>query len=338
MHQAFSEFAALLVDDGFLGFQNMLSKTIYDQLGVGYRASEDEVALVTRLVNCTKGKSYKKIRIFAEKIHGTRSYVDFDYLDKPVTKELGDMVVISVITNRAERLFQNVCIIQNKKGKDTETRKGPDVRWDIDLEQLFLLKNFPPLTADKGILKSCGEVAFRNTTGALGAYGLLSSPGEMAFLLAPVVADLLHGRKSLANTDISLVPWHIGEQKSSFGGWLPDHGMLCEDYFHMLSKEFRHLGFPFLLPFANGFPFLGHCLFCRDIFEFARNWTQFNIGEPSCAFGRITNRPLDDFSGFVLRSAGLGENMNIGGGERFGDMHFPGDMAVFLLRMDVNEE
>jgi len=340
MERVLRVFLDSMGDGDFLRFQNALSRTMYHELASGYRGDEDEVALVSRLVDCTKGKSYGPLKIDAAKIHGTRSYVDFDHLDEHVTKELGDMVLISAVTDGATRLVQKVCIIQNKKGRESAPKKGPNTRWDIDLEQLFLLKNFPPLSGGRGILRNWREVAFRNATGALGAYALLASPGEMTFALAPIVADLLGGRKSLARADMSLLQSNDVSQSSCpfFGidSWLPHRMILGHRYVHLMIKPSHRYDLPSPAARASGFPFLGRCRYCRDIFEFARNWTQFNIGEPCVISGAIVDRPLDDFSGFLLRSAGLGGDVAFGGGEQVTAMPFPGHMAVFLLTMDVS--
>ena len=186
---AYGKILELANDDKFTAFQNSVTSAVYDELGQGYAANENEVALVKRLVEATQNQSYNNsVKLHAAMLHGSRSYVEFDYLDKRVTKELGDMAVIAVVTTSKKRLFQRICIIQNKK-----TRKNG---WDIDLEQLFLLKNFPPFTGSKGIFSGYRDLAFRNSSGSLGAFGLMHAPGEMLVVAAPLLPEFLRGKKN----------------------------------------------------------------------------------------------------------------------------------------------
>ena len=179
-------FGKLLKSDGFLWFQNGLVSSIYDELGRGYNSNENEVALVTNLVKATNNKRYGPIRTFSEKIHGSRSYVKFNYMDKPVTKELGDMAIISLITKGKQRIYQKLCIVQNKK------EKGQG--WEIDIEQLYLLKNFPPFSGNTGIFSGMKDIIFRNNSGCLGAFGFFDSPGELSIISGPMVTELRKGK------------------------------------------------------------------------------------------------------------------------------------------------
>ena len=98
MERLFRLFSRLLRDDAFRRFQCDVADSAYEQLSRGYLASEDEVALVGRLVQAINGKSYGPlIQLHADKIHGGHSYVEFKHQDKPVTKELGDMASITLV-------------------------------------------------------------------------------------------------------------------------------------------------------------------------------------------------------------------------------------------------
>ncbi|MFC1635479.1 hypothetical protein ACFL5Z_11615 [Planctomycetota bacterium] len=141
MRQLWRKLISLAQDDSFLQFQNSLSLELYESLGRGFNANANEVSLVQGLVDVVNGKSYGSLRFSANMLHGSRSYVEFNHRDKPVTKELGDMAVISLVTRGRERLLQKLCIIQNKKTSGNS--------WSIDSEQLFLLKNFPPFSGSE---------------------------------------------------------------------------------------------------------------------------------------------------------------------------------------------
>src|SRR5258708_1516599 len=115
MRRLFERIGALCSDDHFFAFQNSVVQDFYHSLGQGYGRGDNEVSLVKRLVDVANGKCYGPLKLSAKMLHGPRSYVEFSYLDKPVTKELGDMAVISVVTSGGSRLLQKTCIIQNKK-------------------------------------------------------------------------------------------------------------------------------------------------------------------------------------------------------------------------------
>ncbi|MBI2843647.1 MAG: hypothetical protein HYX78_09635 [Armatimonadetes bacterium] len=330
MRRLFKRVMDLSSDNGFLDFQNDLSRRIYDALSQGYSLNENEVSLVKRVVEAMNGQSYGGINIHSSFIHGSRSYVEFNYMDRPVTKELGDMAVFALVTDGPERLVQKACIVQNKKG-DKE-------HWTIDPEQLYLLKNFPPLSGTKGILRGSRNVAFRNSSGCLGCYGLLLQPGEMILASAPMVTEMLRGRGTLPLADVTMLPngntapWNAGQPFPLWGmlGWRHPRDI------HMIFEELVHeFGYPLLGSTLNGF--LGNVAFTRDVHDLARSITQFSIGEPTLLFGRATNPAVDAFSNHVIRSAKL-ENLpvDLPPDNLFGDHEFDGQMAVVVVHMDVS--
>jgi len=333
MRQLYHAIANLCEDDGFARFQSEIVHDFYQSLGQGYSSNDNEVALVQRLVDAANGKSYSPMKMHANMLHGPRSYVEFNYRDKPVTKELGDMAIISVITRSGERLFQRMCIIQNKKANGKS--------WNIDQEQLFLLKNFPPFTGNKGIFKHCRDVLFRNTSGCLGAFGLLNSPGEMLFASAGLVSELQRGKKSLSASDISIPMDSMNDTHQ--GGklelpFLPWMGRLHPREWYCLFEEMIcEYGHPFFPGSIFGATFLGNARFSRDIHDWVRNWTQLNVGEITYANGTVANAAVDAFANALMRSAGFGEMFSIPANEQFGDIHLENQMAVFAMQFDVSE-
>lgn len=330
MRRLFRRAMNLASDNGFLDFQNDISRRIYDALSQGYSLNDNEVSLVKRVVDAVNGQSYGGINIHSSFIHGSRSYVEFSYMDKPVTKELGDMAVFALVTDGPERLMQKACIIQNKKEQKEH--------WTIDAEQLYLLKNFPPFSGNKGIFRGSRNVAFRNASGCLGCYGLLLQPGEMIVASAPMITEMLRGRSSLPLTDVGMLPnsnaaiWNGGQPLPlwSMMGWLHPR-----DIYMMLDELVHEFGYPLLGSCANGF--FGNVPFTRDVHDFARGVTQFNIGEPTALFGRTTNAAVDAFSNHIIRSAGI-KNLPIdfSQDDSFGDHEFGGQMAVIVVHMDVS--
>ena len=332
MRNLFRAIARLARDDRFTEFQHEVVRNFYDTLGQGYATSDNEVGLVKRLVAAADGKSYGPIRLHASMLHGTRSYVEFNYMDRPVTKELGDMAIIELVTAGRNRLFQRLCVVQNKK-TDGES-------WGIDPEQLFMLKNFPPFSGHKGIFRGRRDVVFRNASGCLGAFGLFASPGEMLFSAAPLISEFSRGKKSVSLSDISS-PMASGSGRSATGAiglpfWAmssPRHpkelSYLFEEYFGLHPHEMAQFSG---LGTAN---YLGNIVFSRDLYDLVRAWTQISIGEPTYVYDTIVNASVDAFTNLLIRSAGFGELADFPGDEIFGDHRFEGQMAVLLAHLEV---
>jgi len=330
MRQLLQTLTSLATDTAFATFQNELAHCGYAALGQGYVASDNEVALVTRLVNALTQKGHGPIRLSAKKIHGSRSYVEFNYMDKPVTKELGDMAILTVATRGRQRLFQRLCIIQNKK----QSSGG----WAVDLEQLYLLKNFPTFTGNKGMFKNCGDLVFRNTTGCLGAFGLLQPPGEMIMASAPLVTECLRGKNTLAPSDLSFPGDHQRDLAAPFAGWAFP-GLLRhfhpKDFMFLLEELWHDSGLPLGLTTGQGMPFLGNLVFMRDMHDFIRGWTQLNLGEVTFAFGETTNPHVEAFANFLARSAGFNEMFDIPADDLFASAEFDNEMGIFLMHLNV---
>lgn len=333
MMRLFNKVHILSTDSGFLNFQHDITRRMYDALGQGYAANDNEVSLIKRVVDAVNGRSYRGVRMFATVIHGTRSYVEFNFMDKPVTKELGDMTIITLVTDKADRLLQKVCVIQNKKERDGQ--------WDIDPEQLYLLKNFPPFSGNKGIFRRSKDMTFRNSSGSLGCYGLFFPPGEMILASATALTEMLRGKKSVSHADVGY-PGMIGVGGSGAANtapWWPSFPWRHPKDFYMFLEEFAmHYGYPFMAGAAFG-GFLGCTQFARDIHDFTLNWTQLNIGELTTTFGSILNPAVDAFSNFVVRSAGFKDmRVELPTGNYFGDQEFEGQMAVLLMHLDVSRD
>jgi len=98
----------------FRSFQNELSQKVYDTLAQGYNIHANEVALVGRLVEAINKADYNMLRFYADKIHGPKSYVEFNFRDKPTMKEIADMVIMSVASYKRERVYQKITFIQTK--------------------------------------------------------------------------------------------------------------------------------------------------------------------------------------------------------------------------------
>lgn len=336
-------FANLLNDDGYFGFQKGLADAMYTVLRQGYASNENEIQLVHRLAKVTNGMSYGRIHLHSEKIHGSTSLVQFSHQGRAITKELADSVFITVVTAQRRRLVQRVCFVSHKKAHAPKKRVGRT--WDIDAEQLYLLKNFPVLSGAKGILRGTRDVIFRNIGNSLGAFGLFLDPGEMIFASAPLLAEMMRGRRTLRAGEISVLgarheanvtpnalpgfPWLAWDPRLPY----PEALEILYHEFHHLAREY---GPPFLLPWVWPGPnlqFLGSANFMRDLHDLARNWTLCNVGEYCYAFGAVADDALDRLAASLLRQAGAQEFFDI-------DQEGPeidAGIAVFIAHIDVGE-
>lgn len=171
-------------------FQNNFALNFYESLGNSYSNGDGEVKIVTDLCNVINGKTFERLNFYSKKIHGSRSFVEFFNKDKPTTKELADMVIISIATLNREIVYEKTAFIQNKK-EDSENV------WKIDQDQLYLLHNFPTFKGNKGIFKRNfnEDIAFINYSKTLGNYGFFKSSGEMLLVNALNVFKLQQDSK-----------------------------------------------------------------------------------------------------------------------------------------------
>lgn len=317
----------LLGNIDFRIFQNELSQKCYDTLAQGYNTRANEVSLVGRLVDAINDQDFDGLKFYANKIHGPRSYVEFNYRDKPTTKELADMVIISIASYGKERIYQKITFIQNK----VDTNK----KWNIDDEQLFLLKNFPKFTGNKGIFKSftSRDVVFINQSRCLGSFGLFLNPGEMIFMSAPLLSELKNDKTiTMDNIKVPDTETNKGYQPSFFPFML-DHPF-WDEMFHFMSKSIRPFAWAPLMT-GGTLPFLNNTVFSRDIYDFIRNWSLFNIGESTFAFGNVLNPDLDRFTNHLLRSLGMQEYVNLPASNI--DEKFHNEMAIFAMHADLSK-
>lgn len=321
------KYQKLLADPGFLRFQHEAVADVYDQLGQGYAQSEGEMALVTRLADTLKGKNYKGFKLHCEKIHGSKSYVSFNFRDKPATKELGDLALITLVSHGRNRCLQKLCIVQNKLLRDGKAQ--------IDLEQLFLLKNFPLFSGSRGLFRGAKDVMFLNRQKCLGAYGFFESPGEMIHVNAGVLSEALAGSASFAKA--ALGPATPGDSDYRDQGhlgpfpfpWI-DHPMLHEEFFHRWLKR----GFPFPV-FSHCAPFVSSRQTHHDLHDFIRAWISLRIGELVYSVDRTVDAEADRFSTTILRQIGFGEFVNLEGENLQEDFH--AGLLVMVAHLDVAE-
>lgn len=326
MEKLIRKYNELISDPSFLRFQYQLIADIYDQLGQGYAIGEGEIQLITRISNALRGKSYRSLNIHCEKIHGSKSYVSFPFRDKPTTKELGDLILVTVISDGRRRLLQKLCIIQNKVLRDGKAL--------IDLEQLFLLKNFPLFSGSRGLFRGMKDVMFLNRQQCLGAYGFFDSPGELILVNAGTLSNVIANsstfdRKQLGFSSNGLNSADEGDIFGFQGIPAFFDPIMMEEVLHYWYK--RRFPFPFhgsLAPFSSTRRTL------HDLNDVVRTWMSLRLGELVYVLGQRVDEEADNFVSTILRKIGFGEILDI-------DSNIEGDFnsaaTVMVAHVNIQE-
>ena len=274
-------------------WQNSLATEAYSTLEVSNASGDDEVKVVTKLCETLNDKSNGQMRLYAKKIHGSRSMVKFTNGDNAlVTREMADMVVISLVTTDNKIVFEKLAFIQNKK----EHGAG---KWNIEQSQLYLLHNLPTFDGVSGIFRHEKSIALPSIQGRLGNYGLFNAPCNMVFANARIIAALQRGTM-VSFDDINKSTAISNTPNIPFWG-------CYEDFLHNdLHYLFKH-GYGYFLSSSNGIPVLGDCSITLNMHQFMRNWTQFNIGEVIIFNGKTRCKALTDLSRAYKKAAGFKE-------------------------------
>jgi len=303
----------------FRVFQNAFALKLYGILETSYSNSDNEVKIVDDMCEAIKGEKFKNLKFYAEKIHGSRSYVKFYNQNKSTTTELADMVIISVATKQREIIYEKTAFIQNKK----ESSKN---NWKIDQDQLYLLHNFPIFKGEKGIIRQNFDdnVVFQNHSETLGNYGLFKSPGEMILVNALSVFKLLRRDKIL----FSDLRKYLPTKNTNFSFPLVDYSSLDELLFGT-TNNFPKYGFPFL-----NLPFLGNSIVSFNIYEFIRNWSLFNIGEVVSVADKVEDNDLCRFNRILLHNAGFSEFINLR--TEIQDYNLEDNLAIMVAHLNLD--
>ncbi len=305
----------------FRKFQNTLVRDVYKSLETSYSNFNGEVKMVTDMCEIIHEKTFEKLKFYTKKIHGSKSFVEFHNQNKQTTKELADMVIISVATKDREIIYEKTAFIQNKKEEIESV-------WKIDQDQLYLFHNFPTFKGNKGIFRKNfnDEVVFHNNSETLGNYGLFQNPGEMTLVNALTVHKLQQNGK-ISLSDIRKFA-HNSYHNNSFKLPLVDFEY-WDTIYYLNFKYFSE----YCLSFLN-LPFLNNSFYSFNIYEFIRNWSLFNVGDVVSAFGKTIDQDLLKFNRILLQEAGLSDfiNINIDGQE------FDSDLIILVAHMNLDEK
>lgn len=323
IYNFYQKMSALASSSGFKKFYSDLSDDWYKELSEGYKNREHEEELVRRLVNSAKNRSYEDINLYSKFIHGAKSQVKFNYKGNETQRELGDMAIITIVSDKKERLFQRLCFIQNKVGK----KRLRSTSWSIDQAQLHILKHFPPLTGVTGIIPKGTTVNFANFSDCLGAYGLFKYPGEMIFASAILSHLYQKGKKSINSKNI--IDPSIYRINNSI---LP---YLLVKY--PLRKFLTNFSYPYIYNY-NHAQFLGNVIFTQDLYSLSKNWIHVNIGEFTLFNGQVLDNTADAVANSMIQEVGLSEKINIPSKDTISVDFEDSSFGIMALHIDISKE
>jgi hypothetical protein len=278
--------------------------------------------MVTKMCDIINGKSFERLKFYTKKIHGAKSYVEFHNKTRKTTKELSDMVIISIATKNGNIIFEKTAFIQNKK-------ESTPNKWGIDQDQLFLLHNFPTFRGSKGIFKShfADDVILKNNSETLGNYGLFQSPGEMILINAKSVYKLQMGNE-ISLSDIRKNTCNNGITPKNYLNPFISIPYWDELKYRRYSQYlFSHLAFLNL-------PFLNNCIASFNIYEFTRNWTLFNIGELVRFDSNILDSNLSQLNNILIRELGIPSISNLSSEMT----NFDQDLNIIISHLELDEK
>jgi len=311
MHSYFKNLAKeFLYSSNFQCNQNEIARKIYDTLSKSYKAKDNEVKMVTKLCAALNEEKCGAAKLYAAKIHGKRSYVEFyNGSNERKVKELADMVIISLVTSGEKIILEKIALIQNKK----EEKEGT-VKWKIDQDQLFLLNNMPIFDGVSGLFSKRKNITLPNIYGQLGNYGLLYSNGDMAFANAKIINALQDG---------ATISFDKIRNETARDNIFYHTNML----FHPIYNE---------ISIITRSPIFGTCDIALNLYQFVRNWTQLNVGETVVTGGMCTSNILLGLTECIFKKMKLDNkfNFNILKEEKIRDLEIDFNGAVFVLRYD----
>ncbi len=282
-----------------------------------YATEPDELECIRALLKAVgstpsvHARSAPRVSVTVESayLHGHRSQVKFTVGGIEHQRELADVLTLGSFVEKGSLKWQRACFIQAKREKTSARQTS--ARFDIDEWQLSLLRAFPKFEGVNGLLDGL-SCHLRNHSGMLGAYGLLTAPGEISVVSAKILHSVLAGRNSCSPKDI--LPAMLSEANDRVVGngvlpspWWPfdpDHCPICRDMMdHLWPFPWRELWrHP---PHHHTHPthWAGDMqqpassrLACLGLDEFVDAWSSLRLGEiwyPSSA--ALSDRALRDF-------------------------------------------
>lgn len=273
------EFSKISNSDSFISEEKQISNSIQNILAEVYLNDGDEIQLVEKTIEALNVSRSHHIKLESMFIHGNRSQIKFQYYGKSAQKELGDLILVSTLTRRGKPILQKLTIIQAKR--DT-TKPGS---WGIDKEQLFFLSNWPIFSGVKGIFPK-KNLTIPDFSGCLGSYYLYREPGDIVFISARELENLLGSKKRISLDDIMKSYTENSKHQNNSFGFSPLTGLHPKELYHLsreyfyIMEELGHFPHPYMTYTGNNLPILQNVCICKNIFDGIRNFARLNIGEP----------------------------------------------------------
>ncbi len=293
------EFAKASRSDAFIRDEKKVCSALQGALSAVYRDDGDEVQLVERTVEALNSSHGRHVRLESMFIHGNRSRVAFDYYGKEAKKELGDLLVVSTLTNMGTPILQKLTIVQAKR----DTKKP--YAWGIDKEQLFFLSNWPEFKGVTGIFPK-REFAIPDYSGCLGSYYLYREPGDLVFVSAKELEKSLGSRKRITFDELLATQAKRGDAYSPPSGPFAFPFMHPEEADYYFEKYYRHFMRRGPMP-PFGFPscdtpsqILRNVHFGKSVNDAIADFSRLNIGEP--VFAHDSAMPVNDFAYRLLNT------------------------------------
>lgn len=291
--EVIEKYIQLINTEKFVRYEKDFAHRIRTGLANAYKQGLNEpkmVSLIEGIINSVQDFSTSVNRfIISTKsiyIHGVKSRVEFECYGKQECRELGDLIFVLSIVYKGKKCFEKLTISQFKKEREVKEEKSSNrnlPRFDIDMEQLYLLSRFPSFRGAKGSLIPNTDYYLPNYSGCLGSYNLLFNPGDFIFLSAKWLEILLASRKSISLKDLANLNLY------EIYHCLP-YPILCDpDYiedllyilikltYHCWSCKYGPLPIPFLPPCNIGV--LGVSFYASNIHDFVDKYLRGCIGE-----------------------------------------------------------
>ncbi len=208
-------------------------------------------------------------------IHGTKSWVEFEYYGKKSQRELGDIIFILSVIYNGRKFFEKMTINQVKKSTTMSWNFGNN----SSKEQLYLLSRFPTFRGVNRSLIPMKNYNLANKSGCLGTHGLLYYPGDFALISSKELEVILSRKNKLQldnlveriepNTVCSCFPcchllYDIDFEECFY---------VLYKYHHYYPKYSRHI------PFIYNMPILGSRCISYNVYDFSNKFLVGHIGE-----------------------------------------------------------
>jgi len=264
--EVISRYLKYINSDDFKEYAVRFAFKIRETLIGGYKSGIGEIYIVKNLVENLDGlktPDNKGFKIYTKSIfiHGSKSYVEFQYKGKMVCSELGDLIFILSVIYKDKKYFEKLTISQFKKEHGC--------RWKFNEKQVYLLSRFPTFRGKKGYVPKDKWFYLRNISGCLGSFNLLFKPGGFVFMSAKMLERFLENRISLKVSEVLLTYY--------------------DRYFYSCCRQL------YTLPFYADLTILGFCHFAPDILYFTDNYLRGNIGEMTCSCIGNYNKSASEF-------------------------------------------